>query len=219
MYCRQCGVQLPTNAKFCSKCGTQTTTNGNDMSNGQDISFWICLLASIFLFYLLAINHTNIIGMTYVDWLLSDCSGSSSSSTGFSELDDMLDDLDRDMAELCVERQGQGFLLSCSLFASTILTLGTYKSRTIKKKSRKKTNSPTSTGKVFDTHNSIREFSTDYNERMKIYENIESYVKQMVDLGYKEEIARQYAMSYYKQQSKISEKQSTEEWNGFLGFL
>ena len=218
MYCRQCGVQLPTNAKFCSKCGTQTTTNGNDMSNGQDISFWICLLASIFLFYLLAINHTNIIGMTYVDWLLSDCSGSSSSSTGFSELDDMLDDFDRDMEELCIERQGEGFLLSCLLFASTILTLGAYKPRTIKKNSRKKTNFPTSSGTAFDTHNSIRDFTTDYTERKKIYENIESYVKQMVDLGYEEEIARQYAMSYYKQQSKISEKQSTEEWNGFLGF-
>jgi len=203
MYCRQCGVQLPTNAKFCPKCGTQTTTNGNNVSNGQDTIFWICLFASILLLFIFAIYHTNLIGMTYVDWLFADCSG-------FSELDDVFDE--SSFEELCYERKGQGFLIFCCLLFLSISTIVSYKSETKKKNSRKKTNSPTSTGRVFHTHNSIRDFTTDYNERKKIYENIESYVKQMVDLGYNEEIARQHAMSHYKQQSKISGKQPTEEW-------
>ena len=105
MYCRQCGVQLPTNAKFCPKCGTQTTTNGNNVSNGQDTIFWICLLASILLLFIFAIYHTNLIGMTYVDWLFADCSG-------FSELDDVFDDSNQSFEELCYERKGQGFLIS-----------------------------------------------------------------------------------------------------------
>lgn len=200
MYCRQCGVQLPTNAKFCSKCGTQTTTNGNDVPNGQDTFFWISLLASILLLYIFAIHHTNLIGMTYVDWALSDCSNQ------------FFDDSDGSLRESCDEIKAEGFIIFWILLFSTICTIGSYKSETDKKNSRKKTNSPTSTGRVFHTHNSIRDFTTDYNERKKIYENIESYVKQMVDLGYNEEIARQHAMSHYKQQSKISGKQPTEEW-------
>jgi hypothetical protein len=199
MYCRQCGVQLPTNAKFCSKCGTQTTTNGNDVPNGQDTFFWISLLASILLLFTFAIYHTNLIGMTYVDWLFADCS------------DQFFDDSDGSLRELCDERQGQGIMMFFGLMFLTVATLSSYKSETDKKNSRKKTNFPTSSGTAFDTHNSIRDFTTDYNERKKIYENIESYVKQMVDLGYNEEIARQHAMSHYKQQSKISGKQPTEE--------
>mgnify|MGYP003984323333 CR=1 FL=1 len=213
MYCRQCGVQLPTNARFCSKCGTsvesirsQHPVNSPNIGkkNDPDPVFGLSLIASIVLIWLMAFHHTNIIGMTYIDWLMADCSGSSSSSTGNSDWDDILNDFDQDMSELCIERQGEGFIIICFLFASALFALvlapRQEKEETDKKNSRKKKRY---TVPVLDMHNSIKEFSTDYNERNKIYENIESYVKKMVNLGYEEDAARQYALHFYQQNAYI----------------
>jgi hypothetical protein len=193
MYCRQCGVQLPTNAKFCPKCGTQTTTNGNNVSNGQDTIFWICLFASILLLFIFAIYHTNLIGMTYVDWLFADCSG-------FSELDDVFDDSNQSFEELCYERKGQGFLISCCLLFLSISTIVSYKSETKKKNSHKNFRTPSE--RVHERHKNIRRINSDYNLRFS-KEDVELYVKQLVNLGYEEDAARQYAIHFYQQNEYI----------------
>ena len=61
--------------------------------------------------------------MTYIDWLAADCDSSSSSSTGIQEWDEILDDLDQDLSELCFERQGEGFIIISLLFTSILFAV------------------------------------------------------------------------------------------------
>lgn len=124
MYCSECGVQLKEDSKFCSKCGHKINGKNSINHNFMDLNLksTVSIIISFALFWLIAIYHTNIIGMTYIDWLLADCSSSNSSSSGIPEWDNALNDFEQDMSELCSQRQSEGYGIILAMLISFIVT-------------------------------------------------------------------------------------------------
>jgi len=164
----------------------RNTSSKKNNSSKSELEFIILVIISLFLFSLLALYDTNIIGMSYIDWLGVDC----------NEWNDIFDDFDQDMEGLCTQRKGEGFIiLFCLLVCICISTVSLGSFRQYK--------SPlTPSEKVHERHKNIRRINSDFNLRYS-KEDIELYEKQLLKLGYDEDAARQYAIRFYQQDENI----------------
>jgi peptidoglycan hydrolase CwlO-like protein len=153
------------------------SVNINNINDANyDVKFIISLIISILLLWLIAFHETNIIGMTYIDWIGADCDSSSSSSTGYAELDELLDDFSQDFSELCTQRQSEGYAIILATITTIIVTATLFTDKNNSENQIQRIRSPKKNliGEKLAKIDNINEQINDLEKRIKLSKKLKS---------------------------------------------